>query len=214
MIAGFRARALAFALLLPGLPGPAAAQDVLPPAPPGGEMLEPLQPPDTLPRIDADKTRGLDFLFDALKAAPDAEAARFIENRIWAQWMRSGSDTAGLLMSRVREAVQGQDLDLAVRLLDALVQVRPDYVEGWNRRATLHFLQKDFSRAMADLEQVLRREPRHFGALSGVGIILQEFGRDQGALDAFRRALSIHPHLQRVPEIVKRLSEKVEGRDI
>ena len=215
MTARLRALALTSLLLLPALlPGSAAGQDVLPPEPPGGETLEPLQPPETLPRIDADRVRGLDFLFEALKAAPDAEAARFIENRIWAQWMRSGSDTASLLMSRVRQAVQSEDLDLAVRLLDSLVQVRPDYVEAWNRRATIHFMRKDFSRAMADLEEVLRREPRHFGAMSGVGIILQEFGQDRGALDAFRRALAIHPNLQRVPEIVKRLSEKVEGRDI
>jgi Flp pilus assembly protein TadD len=75
-------------------------------------------------------------------------------------------------------------------------------------------VQKDFGRALADIREVLAREPRHFGALSGLGIILQEIGDDRHALDAFRRALAIHPHLERVPEMVKKLSDKVDGRDL
>ncbi len=190
---------------------PSVAQEAQPPGPPA---MEPVQPPDQLPKINADRTRGIDFLFEALKRAPDADAARHVENRIWAQWMASGSDTATLLMSRVKAATDAKDFPLAIRLLDSVVQIRPDYVEAWNRRATIHFLQKDYARSMADIEQVLRREPRHFGAISGLGMILQEFGDEQRALDAFRRALDVHPHLQRVPEIVKRLSDKVDGREI
>ena len=67
---------------------------------------------------------------------------------------------------------------------------------------------------MADIRQVLAREPRHFGAISGLGMILQEFGDEKHALEAFRRAVAIHPHLQKIPEMIKTLSEKVEGRDI
>ena len=61
---------------------------------------------------------------------------------------------------------------------------------------------------------MLAREPRHFGALSGLGIILQELGDDKGALEAFRRAVAVHPHLERIPDLVKKLTEKVEGREI
>ncbi len=87
-------------------------------------------------------------------------------------------------------------------------------MEAWNRRATVYYVKKDFGRALADIREVLAREPRHFGALSGLGIILQEIGDDRHALDVFRRALAIHPHLERVPEMVKKLSDKVDGRDL
>jgi tetratricopeptide (TPR) repeat protein len=99
-------------------------------------------------------------------------------------------------------------------LLSAVVKLRPDYVEGWNRRATLYYLQNDYTRSLQDIEQVLRREPRHFGALAGLGMIMQELGDDRRALDAFRKALAVNPHLEKVPELVKTLTEKVEGRDI
>jgi Tfp pilus assembly protein PilF len=75
-------------------------------------------------------------------------------------------------------------------------------------------MQKDYTRALADLAEVLKREPRHFGALFGVGVIMQEFGDDKRALDAYRRALALDPHMKRVDELVKTLSEKVDGRDI
>jgi Tfp pilus assembly protein PilF len=75
-------------------------------------------------------------------------------------------------------------------------------------------MQKDYARSMADIRQVLALEPRHFGAISGLGMILQEFGDEKRALDAFRRAVTIHPHLQKIPDLIKSLTEKVEGRDI
>ena len=196
--------------------GPASAQTVLPPpGPRGGQAIEPMQPPSDLPRAQrGDQVRGLDFLFEALKVAPDAESAKHIENRIWALWVASGSDTANLLMTRVKTAIEAKDLDLAIQLLDAIIEIRPDYIEAWNRRATIFYLRKDYARSMADIRQVLAREPRHFGAIAGLGMILQEFGDDKRALDAFRRALEIHPHLQKIPDAVKSLTEKVEGRDI
>jgi tetratricopeptide (TPR) repeat protein len=105
-------------------------------------------------------------------------------------------------------------LDLAIELLDAIVKIKPNYVEAWNRRATIHYMRKEFGEALQDIQQVLRLEPRHFGAMSGLGMILQEFGDEKHALDVFRRALEINPHLQKIPDLVKTLSEKVEGRDI
>jgi tetratricopeptide (TPR) repeat protein len=172
-------------------------------------------PPDKLPRVQrGDRTQNLDFLFEALKAAPDRSSAKAVEERIWALWMTSTSDTANLLMTRVKTAVETANLDLALQLLDAIVQLKPDYVEAWNRRATIYFMRKDYSRSLADLQQILAREPRHFGALSGLGLILQELGDDKRALDIYRRVLAIHPHLPRVPELIKSLTEKVDGRDI
>jgi tetratricopeptide (TPR) repeat protein len=173
-----------------------------------------VKPPAKLPHVAGEPTKNLDFLFGALKAAPDDDSAKLVENRIWALWLASGSDTANLLMTRAKAAIDGTDLDLAIELLDAIVKIKPDYVEAWNRRATIHYMRKEFGEAMADIQQVLRLEPRHFGALSGLGMILQEFGDEKRALEAFRRALEINPHMAKVPDMVKSLSEKVEGRDI
>jgi tetratricopeptide (TPR) repeat protein len=171
--------------------------------------------PDKLPRPPrGDRLKNLDFLFEALKAAPDADAAKLVEGRIWALWLASGSDTTDLLMSRVKQASDAKDNKLAIRLLDSIVEMRPDYVEAWNRRATIHFANKDFGRSLGDIRQVLAREPRHFGALTGLGVIMQEFNEDKLALEAFRKALAVNPHLSKVPDFVKTLAEKVEGRDI
>ncbi|MCC7346159.1 MAG: hypothetical protein IT538_02065 [Variibacter sp.] len=161
-----------------------------------------------------ERANDLDFLFGALKAAPDEVSAKAVENRIMALWAASGSDTADLLMGRVKQAVDAKDFGLGLELLDAVVEIRPEYVEGWNRRATLHFMQKEFGEAIADLRQVLAREPRHFGALAGLGMILQEIDEEQMALAMFRKALEIHPHMQRIGELVKTLTLKVEGRAI
>lgn len=200
----------AASLLLPA-PEIASAQGVAKPRPPEARSDKPAQPRHARPKA---RTQDLEFLFGALKAAPDADSAKAVETRILAQWTVSGSDTADLLMSRVKTAVDKKDLDLAVTLLDAIVELRPEYVEGWNRRATVRFLQKDIGGALADIRQVLAREPRHFAALAGLGMILQDVGEEKWALQAFRSALEVHPHLPRIGEMVKSLSEKIDGRDI
>lgn len=170
------------------------------------------QPPDKLPRVA--RGQDIEFLFGALKAAPSADAAKLVEGRIWALWTFSPSDTATLLMNRVRAAVEAKNLDLAVRLLDSIVVLRPDYIEAWNRRATIHYLRKDFTRSIEDIRQTLAREPRHFGALAGLGLILQELGDDKRALEIYRKAVEVNPHMPRIPDLIKTLSEKVDGRDI
>ena len=190
----------------------AFAQD--PHARPPGQQKKLPEPPKKLPRVGLDKTRGLDFLFGALKVAPDEASAKHVEARIWAQWLHTPSDTAALLMMRAKAAMDAQQMDVALKLLDALVKLRPDWVEAWNRRATLYYLQNDYRRSLQDIEQVLIREPRHFGALAGLGMIMQDIGDEKRALEAFRKALAINPHMDKVPELVKTLSEKVEGRDI
>jgi tetratricopeptide (TPR) repeat protein len=159
-------------------------------------------------------TYNLDTLFQALKIAPDEDSAKAIESRIWSIWTISASDTCNLLMSRVKVAIDGKDYALALKLLDAIIAIKPDFVEAWNRRATVYYLQDDIAHSLADLSEVLAREPRHFGALSGLGLILQDIGDDKDALKAYRKALEIDPHLEHIPEVVKTLSEKVEGRDI
>jgi tetratricopeptide (TPR) repeat protein len=174
-----------------------------------------VEPPKKLPSITkGDPTHNLDFLFGALKLAPDDTSAKAIEERIWALWVVSRSDTTNLLMTRVKTALDAQDTDLAIELLDAIIKIKPDYVEAWNRRATLYYMKKDYGRSLADIREILKREPRHFGALSGFGLILQDIGDDKQALEVYRRALAVYPRLQRIPDVVKTLQEKIEGRDI
>jgi tetratricopeptide (TPR) repeat protein len=209
-------RAAGFGVLLTVLlaGGPAFAQVKDP------KSVQPIAPkaipqaPEKLPKIGADKTRGLDFLFGALKAAPDEASAKHVEGRIWAQWSQTQSDTAALLMTRAKTALDAKQVDISVKLLSAVIKLKPDYIEGWNRRATIYYLQNDYTHALEDIEQVLAREPRHFGALAGLGMIMQELGDDKRALEAYRKALAVNPHLEKVPELVKSLTEKVEGRDI
>jgi tetratricopeptide (TPR) repeat protein len=174
-----------------------------------------VEPPQNLPHVGrGDRTHNLDFLFGALKVAPDDTTAKAIEERIWALWVVSRSDTTNLLMTRVKTAIEQHDTDLALKLLDAIVKIKPDYVEAWNRRATLYYLKKDYGHSLADIREVLKREPRHFGALAGFGLILQDIGDDKQALEVYRRALAVYPRLQRIPDLVKTLQEKIEGRDI
>ncbi|RTE90717.1 tetratricopeptide repeat protein [Bradyrhizobium sp. LVM 105] len=206
------ARTLCLALVL-GTAGlaPALAQQIEPPNPPGKQKKLP-EAPAKLPKVD--RTKNLDFLFGALKAAPDEVSAKHVEARIWAIWLQTPSDTAALLMARAKTAVDAKRIEVAIKLLDSVIKLRPDYIEAWNRRATLYYMQNDYGRSLADIQQVLIREPRHFGALAGLGMIMQEVGDEKRALDAYRKALAVNPHLDKIPDQVKALTEKVEGRDI
>ncbi len=207
--------AIVLAAMMAASPLPAFAQgsDSGPDAPKQQKKLP--DAPGKLPKVgSADRSRGLDFLFGALKAAPDEESAKYVEARIWALWLQTPSDTAALLMARAKLAMDAQKMDVALKLLDAVIKLRPDYIEAWNRRATVYYMRNDYTRSLADIEQVLILEPRHFGALAGLGMIMQDLGDNKRALAAFRKALDVDPYLEKVPEMVKSLSEKVEGRDI
>ena len=194
--------------------GPVSAQSV--PGQPKAESSKPTAKTDKRSaRVQKpDRAARLDALFDVLAKAPDANIAKAIEARLEAMLAQSGSDTSDLLMGRARTAMEVKESDLALTLLDSVVEIQPDFVEARARRATVYFLKKDYARSLADLRMVLAREPRHYGALSGLGVIMQDLGEDKRALEAFRKALAIHPYLSGVTELVKKLTVKVEGREI
>ncbi len=174
--------------------------------------MKPAAPPSST--RDDGRRATLDDLFARLAAAKDEAEAKGIAQLIERRWLRSGSDTADLLMSRASEAIQAKEHALAVELLDRVITLQPEWAEAWNRRATAFFLLDDTASAMADLRQVLTREPRHFGAWAGLGHIYMAGGDKQRALEAYRKALAINPKMEKLRELVERLAPEIDGRDI
>ncbi|MES1201528.1 MAG: tetratricopeptide repeat protein [Pseudomonadota bacterium] len=155
----------------------------------------------------------LDALFSQLKDAPDGASASAIESRIWTRWAESGSATVDVLLERAQAAETAGDGDLALRFLDQASALAPDFAEPWNRRASLAYDAKDYNGAIAAIQETLKREPRHFGALAGLGLIYEELGQNRAALNAFRAALAIDPHYETALRGVARLEPKVDGRE-
>jgi tetratricopeptide (TPR) repeat protein len=155
----------------------------------------------------------LDKLFERLAAAKTAEEAKGIANLIQRRWARSGSDTADLLMTRAQDALKARELPLAIELLDRVITLEPDWAEGWNQRANALFLAGDPIRSLLDIAETLKREPRHYGAMMGLGTILRQQGDDKRAMVAYRRALAVYPQLEGVKDAVESLKLEVDGRD-
>lgn len=199
--------------------GPFSAQQSLaqqsPPQRPGAV---PNQDKDDNPSLSApapsrSPTATLDRLFERLAAAKTEEEAKGIARLIQRRWARSGSDTADLLMSRAQEAMQAKELDLAIELLDRVISIEPDWAEAWNQRANALFLAGDPIRSMFDIGEALKREPRHYGAMMGLGTILRQQGDDKRAMVAYRKALEIYPQFDAIKDAVESLKMEVDGRD-
>jgi tetratricopeptide (TPR) repeat protein len=156
----------------------------------------------------------LDGLFERLQAAQNPLEAKLLEEAIWQIWLESGSPTVDLLMANGATAMSAGDYDKAQTMFDAVVQLDPDYAEGWNKRATLYFITGNYQASIADIEKTLALEPRHFGALSGLGQILERLNDPAGALKAYRRALAADPQMESVRERVKELTLQVKGSPI
>jgi tetratricopeptide (TPR) repeat protein len=156
----------------------------------------------------------IDALFASLSAAADEDTAKGIAAAIWRAWLESGSDSVDLLVVRAASAIEDKEYDTALDLLNAVVELEPAYAEGWNKRATVFYLLREYDKSISDISHVLALEPRHFGAMAGLGAMLKETGRDDAALAIYRRALEVNPHLPGAKRAVDELSVKVEGRDI
>ena len=143
---------------------------------------------------DQDDPR-LDRLFEQLYHAPDPLAAQAVEHAIWEIWLTSEDDVANALMGEGVAAMQRRDYPTALRSFDRLIEVAPDFAEGWNKRATVYYLIGAYEDSLDDIIRTLDLEPRHFGALSGRGLILQDLGHSEEALTAFESALDLHPQM-------------------
>jgi tetratricopeptide (TPR) repeat protein len=137
----------------------------------------------------------LDTLFAQLLTAPGIGEARPIEISIWEVWTLSDDSAVAELMKESATAMSRRDYPRALRYLDQVVAIAPEYAEGWNRRATVYYLAERYEDSLADIARTLALEPRHFGALSGRGLVLTALEREEEALRSFEEALTIHPHL-------------------
>ena len=159
------------------------------------------------------QTAKLDDLFTKLLTA-DEDAASGLEQEIWIEWSKSGSAAMDLLLERGRNAMAEGAPDVAIEHLTALVDHAPEFAEGWNARATAYYQTGDFGPSIADIGHVLSLNPRHFGALSGLGSIFEELERPTQALQVYKAALAIHPNQVGVMEAVKRLEQQLQGQDL
>jgi tetratricopeptide (TPR) repeat protein len=142
----------------------------------------------------ADQTDSrLKRLFADLNAAPNAETARPIEQAIWGAWSESSEEVVNLLMEQGVFAMSRRDYRAALRSFDQMVVLAPEFAEGWNKRATVHYLLGNYAESLADIAETLKLEPRHFGALSGRGLVYLELEEEALALESFEAALEIYP---------------------
>lgn len=152
-----------------------------------------------------------DTLFEQLKSAETQAEAEGIAEDIVAGWLNSGSPTVDILMERGTKAQVAGDLDRAMAFYDRAILIAPGYAEAWNRRASIFMKQDRFDQALHDVNAALEREPRHFGAWLGLGLMLEELGARRQALEAYREALALHPHLTQARRAEARLAPLVEG---
>ncbi|MEL7026465.1 MAG: tetratricopeptide repeat protein [Pseudomonadota bacterium] len=162
------------------------------------------------PSLVVGQESDLDDLFENLKSV-GPEAAQAIESRIWTEWGRSGSPTLDLLLERGREALQNDDPVRSIEHATALIDHAPDFAEAYNLRATAYFQRGLYGPSIEDIRTTLALNPRHFGAMAGLGLVLEELGYAEEALEAWREVVSIHPHQMGAREAIERLERMVEG---
>jgi len=172
-------------------------------------------PPPATPEAPAKTTAQLiDDLFGRLAKSDDEDESAGIVSALDSLWMRSDSDTSDLLMSRALAAFGAEDYSLALSLLDVVVSTNPDWAEGWNKRAAVRFHAGDAVGSAADVAETLARNPRHIGALTGLGAIFEQDQRYDNALAVYERALALAPHYKPVADSVARLKAKVAGQSL
>lgn len=219
----FAAAGLAAAALLCGAAAPAGAQSIEEllrereralretPAPSEGEAAGGDRAAAPAPKLSPEEALEQAYRDLASEEAPIWRAA---ERKIVKAWSHSGSDSMDFLLKRGRDAISEKKFDAAIEHLTNLVNLAPDFAEGWSARATAHFHNGEAGAALADLAEAVAREPRHYTAYIGLGVIFEQLGEKQRAAQAYRKALAIHPNLETARKAIDRLSPDAEGRPI
>lgn len=192
---------------------PGAAPDAFGSAPTEDGDLDaaPTDQAEAAPDPDETREEKIDRLFSELRKEPDGAKAGRIAARIEREWRRSGSATIDLLMQRAAQAMSKKNNAAAMDVLDQTLVLDPDYAEAWNRRATLNFGMDRWGKSLADIEQVLAREPRHWGAMMGLAMILERLDEDQKAFDTYMQVLDVYPALKSAQDAAGRLADKITG---
>jgi len=156
----------------------------------------------------------LDVLFERLHATEDPREAKVIEALIWQVWLSADLPYINDLMRQAVGAMSRGDHEQALSTFSEIIALDPDYAEGWNKRATLHYLMGNYEASVADIQETLRLEPRHFGALSGLGLIYRALEDDEAAQRAFEAALEQNPHLSNARKFIEEIEQDRKNRDI
>lgn len=157
----------------------------------------------------------LDELFEDLQAPATTPAqARALTTRIWNHWLSSDNANAERLMKLGIQRMNAMALDEAARIFTDIIDIAPDYAEAWNKRATVFYMMGEFKLSTDDVRETLKLEPRHFGALSGQGLIYMQLDRRAEALHWFRRALEVNPFMEGVRQNIEMLEEELTGKVI
>ena len=155
----------------------------------------------------------LDALFAQLQQK-DTPNPRRIERAIWREWSKSGDRLADIMLQNGQKAMRQKVYDAAITQFSVLIDTYPDFTEAWNMRATVYYLMGDYGRSIDDVQQVLIREPRHFGALAGLGAMLLQLDKKREALDAYKAAIAVNPHQIGAKDVIKRLEQELQGESL
>ncbi|MBL4646226.1 MAG: tetratricopeptide repeat protein [Rhizobiales bacterium] len=179
----------------------------------GALLLIPLAPSIASAKSIADDPR-LERLFEELKTAESPLEADRLSGQIDEIWRSAKGETAELLLSRADDAIGNKDYSLAIDVLDQLIAMEPEFAEAWNRRATVFYLSDDYGRSLADIAVTLALEPRHYGALTGLGLILEELGEDKKAYEALHRSITLNPYQDNVKKELETLETSAIGQTV
>ncbi len=155
------------------------------------------------------KTDSLNSLFEALSKSTNTTEARSLENKIWAIWMNSDDEKVNDLMDLGLKEIDKGDYTTAIQIFSEMIDMDPDFAEGWNKRATVYYLRGNFKDSMKDIDETLEREPRHFGALSGLASIQDLIGDDWGKLKTLQKLVEIMPYNSELAKQLKELEQKL-----
>jgi len=159
----------------------------------------------------ADQTDArLDDLFGQLTQTSDVSVANQLTSEIWTIWIETNSPDSQQIMQQGIDAMGQRDLNRALEIYDDLILKEPDFAEAWNKRATVHYMLGNISQSAEDVKKTLELEPRHFGALSGLGLLYMATGKPKAALTAFEEALVVNPHLSGPKNNIKSLRLQIE----
>lgn len=159
---------------------------------------------------DQDDPR-LDGLFERLQHTPNPAEAHGLEQRIWRVWLESDDAAVNRLMQQGVLALQGQRYAIALQAFDRMVELAPEFAEGWNKRATVHYLMGNWNASVRDIQRTLALEPRHFGALFGLGLIYDALEQPEAALRSFEATLALNPHSASTRQRIEQLRRELRG---